>query len=171
MSHRFALILALLTALALAAPAAALVKTGAPLPSLTLPGLDGQSHDLGALAKDKVAVVVYWSVSCPLCRKQMPEFVALNKRLAGNAFAMLMINSDGPAMKPAAQAYAEQYNLPGPILLDVGAGDSMPFGQKMDLIATPTVLVYDQKGVLVHAQELKVDLPQLNQAVEKALVH
>ncbi len=171
MSLRFALILALAAIFALAAPAMALVKTGTDLPALNLPDLDGQSRDLTALAKDKVSVLIFWSVSCPLCRKQMPEFMALYRRLRGNPFTMIMINCDGPAMRPAAKAYAEQYSMPGPVLLDAGPTDNMPLGEKLDVIATPTVLVYNAGGKLVHAQELKVDLAKLGEAVEKALMH
>jgi hypothetical protein len=74
-------------------------------------------------------------------------------------------------MKPAAKAYARQYSMPNPVLLDSGPNDSMPLGEKLDVIATPTVLVYDAKGVLVHAQELEVDLAKLNQAVDQAFMH
>lgn len=170
MPKRFVVILALLAGLALAAPALALVQTGTVLPAMTLPDLNGGQQDISALTKGKVAVLVYWSVSCPLCRKQMPEFMALNKRLAGNPFAMIMINGDGPAMAPAARAYAGQYDMPNPVLLDSGPNDSMPLAEKLDVIATPTVLVYNPKGVLVHAQELKVDIAKLNQAVDNALM-
>ena len=170
MSHRLALILALAASLALAAPAMALVKTGANLPDLSLPDLNGGDHAIKALTKDKVAVLVYWSLSCPLCRKQMPDFMAMNKRLAGNPFVLIMINGDGPAMRPAAQAYAAKYAMPDPVLLDTGPDDSMPLGDILDVIATPTALVFSPKGVLVHAQELKVDLPKLNQAVDNALM-
>ncbi len=168
MSYRLALIAALAGVLALAAPAAALVQTGTDLPALTLPDLDGQPHELQELAKGKVAVLVYWSVSCPLCRQQMPDFMKLYKRLAGNPFVMVLINGDGPAMVPAARAYAQRYGMPAPVLLDAGPGDSMPFGQKLDVIATPTVLVYDPAGKLVFAQEVKVDLAELTRAVENA---
>jgi protein-disulfide isomerase len=170
MSLRFVLVLALAAVMAFTAPALGLVKTGTTLPALTLPDLDGGEQDLSALAKGKVTVLLYWSVSCPLCRKQMPEFMALNKRLTGNPFIMIPINGDGPAMKPAAKAYARQYVMPGPVILDAGPDDSMPLGDKLDVIATPTVLVYDAKGILVHAQELKVDIAKLNQAVDKALM-
>lgn len=170
MRHRYIMLIALAAVMALAAPALGLVKNGTNLPALTLPDLDGGEQDLSALAKDKVTVLIYWSLSCPLCRKQMPEFMALNKRLAGNPFAMIMINGDGPAMKPASKAYAQQYSMPVPVLLDSGPKDSMPLGEKLDVIATPTVLVYDAKGVLVHVQELEVDLTKLNEAVDKAFV-
>lgn len=170
MSLRFILVLTLAAVMAFTAPALGLVKTGTNLPALTLPDLDGGQQDLAALTKGKVTVLLYWSVSCPLCRKQMPEFMAMNKRLTGNPFVMVPINGDGPAMKPAAKAYAQQYAMPVPVLLDTGPNDSMPLGEKLDVIATPTVLVYDAKGVLVHAQELEVDIAKLNQAVDKALM-
>jgi thiol-disulfide isomerase/thioredoxin len=171
MTRRFALILAMVAIFALALPASALVKTGTDLPALSLPGLDGKGHNLSVLTKGKVTVLIYWSLSCPVCRKRMPDFLALNNRLKGNPFAMIMINGDGPAMKPATQGYADKYAMPQPILLDTGPGDSMPLADKLDVIATPTVLVYDAGGKLVFAQELEIDPAKLNQAVEKALMH
>jgi hypothetical protein len=41
----------------------------------------------------------------------------------------------------------------------------MPFGQRLDVIATPTNLVFDRSGKLVHSQELAADLEALRQAI------
>ncbi len=163
------LALILLLCLALAAPAVALEKPGVKLPALTLPGLDGKPHDLRALARNKVAVIVFWSVSCPHCRKEMPGLLALNRRLAGgNPYIMIMVNGDGPAMLPAVRSYVKEYGLPGPVLLDQGPDDSMPLGDAMDIVATPTVMVFNRQGVLVHTQEVEVDQAELRKAVESA---
>jgi hypothetical protein len=88
--------------------------------------------------------------------------------MRGNPFALVTVNADGPAMRQAAARYVERYELPRPALLDHGPDDAMPFGQRLDVIATPTVLVYDREGKLVHSQELEVDLQALRQAVAGA---
>lgn len=152
----------------LAAPAGALEGPGTALPDLSLPALDGSSHSLKALTQDKVALVVYWSVSCPHCRQELPGLQKLSRRLDGNPFVMIMVNSDGPAMLPAVKAYVSDYKLPQPVLLDMGPDDSMPLGEALDIVATPTALVFNRKGILIHAQESSVDQKKLSQAVEGA---
>lgn len=160
-----------LLALALLLPAAAaqaLVKPGKAMPPMTLPDATGASHDLKASIKDKVALVVYWSVSCPHCQKELPQLLALAKRLEGNPFTLVLINTDGQAMAPVVQAYAAEHKLPGPLVMDVGPQDSVPFADAFDIIATPGVLVFDRGGRLVYITELTVDYQALQQAIDKA---
>ncbi len=166
MKTTLALVLALALALS-AAPSAALVEIGTPLPRLSLPDTAGRSHQLAGLVKGKVAVMVYWSVSCPHCRREMPKLLELNRQMAGNPMVMIMVNSDGPAMARAVAKYAEIYRLPRPVLLDQGPKDSVPFAEAYDLVVTPTVLVLDKEGKLVQAQEQKIDMHQLIGAIER----
>jgi peroxiredoxin len=167
MKSTLALFLTLVLA-ALATPCPALVKTGTPLPRLSLPDTAGRNHQLARLVKGKVAVIVYWSVSCPHCRREMPKFLELNRQMAGNPMVMIMVNSDGPAMAPAVAKYAEIYQLPRPVLLDQGPKDRMPFAEAFDVVVTPTVLVLDKKGKLLQAQEQPIDMTKLIQAIEQA---
>jgi thiol-disulfide isomerase/thioredoxin len=151
-----------------APPALALEKPGKQLPNLTLPDAAGQPHDLQALTRDKVTMVVYWSVTCPHCQREMPSLLALAKRLEGNPFVMLLINTDGQAMSKVVQAYAAEHRLPGPLLMDLGPKDSLPFADAFDIVATPGVLVFDRAGKLVNAQELTVDMDKLQKAIEQS---
>lgn len=175
MKHNKPLLLALALLLGLAVlvglaapPASALEKPGKPLPALTLPDVAGQPQDLRALAKDKVALVVYWSVTCPHCQQEMPHLLALSKRLEGNPFVLILINTDGQAMAKVVEAYAREQRLPGPLLMDIGPKDTLPFAEDFDIVATPGVLVFDRAGKLAHAQELMVDMDKLQKAIEAA---
>jgi thiol-disulfide isomerase/thioredoxin len=165
---RIRAIVSLLMVLCLATPALALVGPGAPLANITLPDAQGNQHRLADLVKDKAAVIVYWSVSCPHCRIEIPRLLALNKELEGNPLVMLFVNADGKAMTPAVKAYAQQEGLPQPWLMDMGPNDSVPLADAYDLIATPAVLVLDKKGTLLLAQEIKPDLKQVKQALRNA---
>lgn len=146
----------------------ALEKPGIMLPDVTLSSPSGQKYRLKDLAQGKVTVVIYWSVSCPICKEQMPAFMDLNRKLTGNPFVMLMVNGDGEAMAPAAQGYAADYQMPGPVLIDAGPDGQAPLAEALDIVATPTVLVFDRTGKLTFAQELRVDIPKLNQAARSA---
>jgi len=159
------IICSLMLTLLAAVPAAALKGPGVPLANITLPDTAGNQHRLADLVKDKVALVVYWSVTCPHCRVDMPKLLALGRAYQGNPFVLLTVNTDGKAMTPAVKAYAAQSGLPQPWLMDMGLEDSMPLADAYDLIATPAVLVLDKSGKLVLAQELKPDLKQVKQAI------
>ena len=164
-----ALFCILALALLLAAPAAqALVKPGKALPTLSLPDVKGRSFSLAKLVKGKVALITYWSVSCAHCREEIPHIMQLVRALEGNQFVALFINTDGRAMTPAVEAYANQEGLPQPWLMDLGPKDSLPFADAYDIMATPGVLVLDRKGKLVLIQELKPDLKQVKKAVENS---
>lgn len=151
-----------------AGPAQALIKLGKAMPPMTLPDTGGNPHDLKAMIKGKVALVVYWSVSCPHCQKEMPQILALAKRLEGNPFTLILINTDGVAMAPVVEAYAAEHKLPGPLIMDVGPQDSVPFADAFDIIATPGLLVFDRGGLLTYASELAVDYQALQQALDKS---
>jgi cytochrome c biogenesis protein CcmG, thiol:disulfide interchange protein DsbE len=150
------------------APVSALSKPGAMMPPLTLPDAQGQSISLPELTQGKVTLLVYWSISCPHCREQMPKLQALAKRFQGNPFLFLLVNTDGQAMASAVSAYAAEHRLPGPIVLDVGPKDTLPLADFFDIVATPGVLVFDKTGKLVMAQELQVNMDQVSQAIESS---
>ena len=162
------IILGLILSLFTAAPAAALVGPGAPLAKVTLPDAMGGERQLADLVKDKVALIIYWSVTCPHCRADIPKLLNLGRAFEGNPFVMLSVNTDGKAMTPAVRAYAKQAGLPQPWLMDLGQGDAMPLADAYDLIATPAVLVLDKDGKLVLAQELKPDLDQVKKAIRSS---
>jgi len=151
-----------------AAPAFALVGPGQPLAKITLPDTAGKEHRLADLVKDKVALIVYWSLTCTHCRVEMPKLLALGRSYQGNPFVLLTVNTDGKAMIPAVKTYAAQADLPRPWLMDLGPDDSLPLADAYDLIATPAVLVLDKDGKLVLAQELKPNMDEMKKAIRSA---
>ena len=72
---------ALLLVLCCALPVWALPPAGSTLPALKLPDAAGNTVDLAEAAKGKVAVIVYWSISCPHCRAEMPHLMGMNRSL------------------------------------------------------------------------------------------
>ena len=157
-----------LALLLFAAPAQALVQPGAQVPELSLPDTNQDNNSIAELAKGKVTLVVYWSLTCPHCHQYMPHFLFLNKRLAGNNFIMLFINSDGLSMAKAVAKYAEEHKMPGPWLIDEGENDSMPLAQLFDIYATPSVFLFDTNGKLIDAQESDIDLDLIMEKIQQS---
>ena len=158
----------LLALLLLALPAHALVKSGLQMPNLSLPDANNNNHALDKLAEGKVALVVYWSLTCPHCHQAMPHFLFMNKRLAGNNFVMIFVSSDGASMAPAIANFCQEQKMPQPWLIDEGADDSMPLAQIFDIVATPSAFLFDTSGRLVMAQENKIDMDLLLETIQKS---
>ena len=157
-------------ALALAAGSAwALVGPGKVLPDISLPDDKGKMHSLPEMVKGKAALIVYWSVSCSRCRRDIPQVLSLARRLEGNPFVVLFVNTDGKAMTPAVRAYAKQEGLTGPVLMDIGPDDTLPLADAYDIIATPGLLVLDSSGKLVLAQELDPDMEKIKRAIRQSM--
>ena len=162
-------VFSLLALLLFAFPAQALVQTGTSVPAVSLPDTDMTPHALPELMQGKVAMVVYWSLTCPHCHQAMPHFLFMNKRLTGNNFIMIFVNSDGVYMAEATANYAREQKMPAPWLIDEGADDSMPLAQALDVVATPSVFVFDVDGKLIEAQEAdSVDIDKLMEIIQKA---
>ena len=164
---KFAVVLALLALLA-ALPAGAVKPSGGVLPDLSLPDTGGVKHLLRELSAGKVTLLVYWSVTCPVCVQEMPHLMNLARDFAGNPFRMLLVSGDEPAMKQAVAAYAAQQKLPQPWLLDLGPTDSMPLADAFSVGATPTIMVVNRAGKVVFTAEGHVKMDVLRVAVEKA---
>lgn len=60
-------------------------------PAFTLEGLDGKPHRL-ADYQGKVVLVNFWATWCPPCLAELPGIQRLADRLAGESFAVLLVN-------------------------------------------------------------------------------
>ena len=162
-------ILAAILVLAWAGASPALAPAGTALKTMELPAADGTRHQLGDLVAGKAALLVYWSLSCPDCQRELPYLVELYKAYAGKPLALVVVNADGSEMAIAARGYARKLDLPGPYLIDSGPNDTLPFAAAYDVFTTPTALVLDKTGKLVLSQEVDLNLAKLKEALDRVL--
>jgi peroxiredoxin len=154
--------------LVFAAQSAALEPKGTMLPDVMLPSTSGELYKLKELCAGKITMLVYWSVTCPHCIHEMPALLKLNQRLAGNPFQMITISTDSPDMIPAVQSMAEDFGLPDPVLMDMGDNDALPVAEHYDIMVTPTLLILDRSGKLIHSVETEADIDQLAEMITAA---
>jgi thiol-disulfide isomerase/thioredoxin len=110
--HRtFAALAALLTGLAVAAPASA------PAPEFTLPVRGGSTLTLSKL-KGQVVMINFWASYCGPCRKEMPLLEQMHKKYKAQGFALLGVNVDEDVKD--AEGWLKKMSSPVsfPILLD-----------------------------------------------------
>jgi peroxiredoxin len=139
---------------AFAVVALALVSLSAPAapPDETLYDFEGRPHALEEYTgKGKWLVVTVWASDCAVCEREIPELVAFHDEHHGKDATVLGISVDGPAGKPAAQAFIERYRIGFPNLLDGGRAFKAIYLRATGrpwFGATPMNLVYAPDGKL-----------------------
>jgi peroxiredoxin len=103
-------------ALALVVPQG--LDVGSPAPAVDLKSLDGKACNLLDLAKEKVVVIVSWSVDCPSGKPCIPRATEVARKFADNPkVAFIAVNSYGDAPDKL-QAYAKENDITYPIVHD-----------------------------------------------------
>jgi thiol-disulfide isomerase/thioredoxin len=82
------------------------------LPNFSYPDLDGRQRS-GAEFADRVVVLNFWATWCPPCRKETPEFVAMQEAFGDRVqFIGIAIDDEEPVRE-----FAESYGVNYPVLL------------------------------------------------------
>ena len=120
-----------------------LAPTGkpAPIPNLSLSGLDGRTVQLASLA-GKPVVINLWASWCPPCRREMP--VLRQAQLSHPEITFVFANQGETAEAVRKYMAAEHIALDN-VLLD----SSSQLGSLTSSGALPTTLFYNAKGTLV----------------------
>jgi len=94
------------------------------LPAFAYPDLDGRTRDSNEFT-DKVVVLNFWATWCPPCRKETPEFVALQDAFAGKVqFIGIAIDDEEPVRE-----FADSYGVNYPLLL--GDTDAVALSRRL----------------------------------------
>jgi len=115
--------------------------TAPPAPRFEAQALDGQVVDLARLA-GKVVVLNFWGTWCEACRKEIPDFIAVQQRFAGTSLIIV-----GAAMEQgredAVKAFAKRYAVNYPLII-ADRAMSRDYG----VIVAPTTVVIDKSGAI-----------------------
>jgi len=126
--------------------------TGAPRPTLpgdatpaapafTLTDINGKSVSLSDF-KGKVVILDFWATWCPPCKREIPDFIKLQKEFGSRGLQVVGIALDEPGK---VQAYASQNGINYPVLL--GSDDiAWKYG---GIQGIPTTFIIDKTGKIV----------------------
>lgn len=126
-------------------------------PEFTLPGTDGKTYSLKDF-KGKTLILDFWATWCPDCREEMPQLLALQKRIQDRKdIVMVGISCDTDPEKLS--AYVKQQGISWLQLSDFKAKKESPIYNtyKVNWIPTKYVIGPDGKILLATVVQDKVD--------------
>ena len=129
------------------AQSAATVETAAydekgEAPGFTLHDVNGKKIELSDF-KGKVVALNFWATWCPPCRKEIPDFVALQTQYGTDGLQILGIALDeggAGVVKP----FTEKYKMNYPVLL----ADEDIVKRYGEMNAIPVTILIDRKGMI-----------------------
>jgi len=124
------------------------------LPAFSYVDLEGRQRH-GSEFDDKVVVLNFWATWCPPCRKETPEFVALQTEFGGQVQFIGIAIDDEEAVREFAESYGVNY----PILLGDMAAVAMSrsLGNRYEGLPFTVVAAPGGEVVLRHTGGLERD--------------
>ena len=92
------------------------------------------------IRRDKPALLVYFSPTCPHCQHAQPELNALSERLGRDAVVIGI--AGGRSTREVADLYTREYDVPYPIVLD----ETRDIGTILGIRSTPSALMVRREG-------------------------
>jgi len=146
-------------------PARLSLHIGEPAPDFTLETLNGTEVRLSQFRGQPV-LINFWASWCQPCRKEMPELVRSYKANKSRGFVLLGMNLTYIDTVQDAQAFAKEFNITFPVLLDKdGAVAEKSYGVQ----GIPTSVFVNRDGTIARIQIGPMTGPQVDQYVSEIL--
>ena len=133
-------------------------------PPVTISTIDGRSLDAAAVAGRPV-LVTFWSTTCVVCLREMPDLEALYRRLSPRGFEVIAVSMPWDPPDEVVRL-ARARALPYPVALDVTGAVAKAFG---DVSTTPTHVLIDPGGEVAFRSTGALDFAALDDRLRSML--
>ncbi|PPD44405.1 MAG: redoxin [Methylobacter sp.] len=135
------------------------------MPAFKLPDPEGKWHHSSEW-QGKIRIINFWATWCPPCRKEIPEFVALQAELTNQGVVFIGIAIDE---EKAVKNYQEDMAINYPVLVDNATGVELAreFGDSMD--AVPFTVIVNREGQIVFRKPGEVTRDELMSQIDPLL--
>jgi thiol-disulfide isomerase/thioredoxin len=133
----------------------------APLPDFNLPDVSGNTHNISKW-QGKIRVINFWATWCTPCRKEIPEFIALQEKYADRGLQFIGIAIDD---QDSVKKYLASVKINYPMLIgDVaGIGLARQFGNSIDVV--PFTIIVDRQGQIIHRHPGEFSKAQITEII------
>lgn len=114
-------------------------------PEFRLPSIDGHSVSLSDF-HGKVVILDFWATWCPPCRREIPDFIALQSQYAGQGLQIVGVALDEP---DKVKGFAQSWGMNYPVLL----GDNAIANLYGGISGIPTTFLIDRTGKIAGRYE------------------
>ncbi|MEB3329437.1 MAG: TlpA disulfide reductase family protein [Candidatus Sericytochromatia bacterium] len=136
--------LAGLTPIVLPTPAEAKAAGLGPAPDFTLlRNADGKAFKLSSM-KGKVRLIDFWATWCPPCRKEIPSFIALQKKYQAKGLEVIGVCIEQDANEKV-NAFAKEYGINYTSVISSAEVEAAYGGIR----SIPTTFLVDRQGHIV----------------------
>ncbi|MFJ7666065.1 TlpA disulfide reductase family protein [Lysinibacillus sp. NPDC097195] len=110
----------------------------------------------------KILIINFWASWCGPCQEEAPDLKTFYEQKPKNV-ELLAINATSYDSRENAMKFQQLYDLNFPIFLDTDRS----LGKSSEVIAFPTTLIIDQKGILRHTIEGQLTQQDLQQLISE----
>ena len=140
-------------------------ERGAPVPPMSLPGLDGKPVAVPAAYAGRPLLINVWASWCGPCIKEMPDLVKTYERHAPRGFELIAVAMAYDPPEYVAN-YTRKHGLPFKVVLDKDGSIAAAFG---GVKLTPTAVVIDKRGRILSRFFGEPDFGSLRAVIEREL--
>lgn len=138
---------------------------GKPAPDFSLTTLDGAEVSLSQYRGQPV-LINFWASWCLPCREEMPELVRVYESHKAEGLMVLGVNITYSDTLPEVQAFATEFNISFPVLLDE---DGTVTQKLYPVLGLPTSIFIHRDGIIARVQVGKMTGQQIDEYVAEIL--
>jgi len=135
------------------------------LPDFNLADVSGNQHNTSEW-QGKIRVINFWATWCQPCRKEIPEFMALQEQYAAKGLQFIGIAIDD---QEPVEEYLASTKINYPILIGGVAGIALAHQLGNSVDAVPFTLVVNQQGQIIHRQPGEFSREQITKIITPLL--
>ena len=133
-------------------------------PPISISTIDGRSFDAAGL-RGRAVLVTFWSTTCLVCLREMPDLEALYRRLSPRGLEIIAVSMPWDPPDEVVRL-ARARALPYPVALDVNGTVARAFG---DISQTPTHFLVGPGGEVAYRRTGALDFAALDDRLRSML--